>query len=287
MVLVELSCLCNNACVFCSQAEERCNGARQVDDASVQAALQSARGEVVAVVGGEPSLDPRLASIAERARQLGAQAIVIQTNGRRLAYARYAAELAGAGVTCLEVSLQGSSAAMHDYHTSVPGSFGQTIRGIANAVAAGMSVVVTTVVTRSNLRHLSEIARVVHTLGARALRLRRVRLVGRALELQQRLLPAAVLAAPHLQQARRVGDQLGIPVYFEVAADPAPGFVDFVGGSEPHEAEETALLRDTKAALSTERARPALAENRGRDRLSGDALREILPELFGPAQGER
>jgi molybdenum cofactor biosynthesis enzyme MoaA len=287
MLLVELSPRCNNACVFCSQALERCNGVREADDSYLQQVLSAASGARVAVVGGEPTLDPRLASLCARALQAGAQAIVVQTNARMLAYPRYAGELAQAGVSALEVSLQGSSVPMHDYHTAVSGSFKQTVRGIANAVAAGMSVSVTTVVTRSNLRHLSEIVRVVHALGARALRLRRVRPVGRALELQQRLVPAAVLAAQHLQQARLVGDQLGVPVFFEVVADEALGFVDFVGGQEPTEPEASISLKDAQAALVVERARPALTEDRGRDRVSGEALREIFPELFEPASEGR
>ncbi|MBI5537095.1 MAG: radical SAM protein [Deltaproteobacteria bacterium] len=287
MLLVELSPRCNNACVFCSQALERCNGIREVDDVYVQQVLSAAAGARVAVVGGEPTLDPRLPGICVRARQAGAQAIVVQTNARMLAYPRYAGELAQAGVSALEVSLQGSSVPMHDYHTAVSGSFKQTVRGIANAVAAGMSVSVTTVVTRSNLRHLSEIVRVVHALGARALRLRRVHPVGRALELQQRLVPAAVLAAQHLQQARLVGDQLGVPVFFEVVADEALGFVDFVGGQEPAEPEASMSLKDAQAALVVERARPALTEDRGRDRLSGQALRELFPDLFEPASEGR
>jgi MoaA/NifB/PqqE/SkfB family radical SAM enzyme len=283
MVLIELSCRCNNACVFCSQARERCDAPPSPDDAAVTRLLAEASGARVAVVGGEPTLDPQLANICARAKQAGARTIVVQTNARMLAYPRYAKALAQAGVAALEVSLQGSSAPMHDYHTAVSGSFKQTVRGIANGISAGLSVGVTTVVTRSNLRHLAEIVRVIHALGAGALRLRRVRLLGRALETHRRLVPAAVLAASHLQRARRVGEQLAVPVFFEVANDDAIEFVDFVGGQAQRESTELPAIKNADAASIAARARPALSENRGRDRLSGEALREIFPELFEPA----
>jgi molybdenum cofactor biosynthesis enzyme MoaA len=282
MLRVELSCRCNNACLFCSQALERADGPSEADEPLVRQVLRSATGVPVGIVGGEPTLDRRLSLFSSLARDQGASAVVVQTNGRRFAYVEYARELVRAGVCALDVSLQGSTAAMHDYHTAVPGSFSQTARGIANAAHAGLRVVITTIVTRSNVRHLSDVAQIAHSLGARALRLRRVRAVGNAVQLQQRLLPAAVLVAPYLQQAHRMQHQLRMPIFLETVRDPGAEFVDFVGGppeQPPTSEDQNRWARDALAGLRT---RPAHAENRGRDRLSGDALRQILPGLFEP-----
>jgi MoaA/NifB/PqqE/SkfB family radical SAM enzyme len=272
MLLLELTKTCNNACRFCSQADERAAGS----SCEIDAPLSAVAGAAVAIVGGEPTLDGRLLEVAARARDGGAASVWVQTNARRLAYKSYAEELARNGVQALEVSLQGSSAAMHEYHTRAEGSFAQTVRGIANAVQARLRVAVTAVVTRSNLRHLETIVRTAHTVGAGAVRLRRVRAVGGALQEQARLVPAPALAAAHLYEARAVGDQLGIPVFFEVVDDPQQPFIDFVGG--PQETRLASSGRSPEASVG--RAHPAVGESRARDRLSGDALRDIFPALF-------
>ena len=275
MRLLELTRSCNNACLFCSQADERARPycAR---DASIEALLQGVQGEDLAIVGGEPTLEARLVGLAARARGCGARGVWVQTNGRRLAYKAYARELHGAGVMALEVSIQGSCAAMHDYHTRVDGSFAQTLRGIAHAAEAGMRVGVSTVVTRSNLRHLDALVRVVHAAGAIGLRLRRVRAVGGALERRQRLVPAPAIAAGYLSEARAAGDRLRLAVYFERVDDPTQPFVDWVGGPQEQRAGAAHVSQGPVAV----RARTALGESRGHDRLSGEALRDILPGLF-------
>jgi MoaA/NifB/PqqE/SkfB family radical SAM enzyme len=274
VLVVPVTLRCNNACLFCSQAGER--------HADVPVVLQPA--QIVALVGGEPTLHASLGELAGRARDGGARLVVVQTNGRRLAYRTYARQLADGGVGALEVSLQGSTAAMHDYHTRVPGSFSQSARGVVNAVAAGMHVVLTTVVTRSNLRHLSEVVTLAHALGARGVRLRRVRRVGRAIELSERLVPSPVLAAPHLQQARATGERLGVPVFLETAGEP---FCDYTGGPPEAGAPEADRARGRLEVQAMRRARPAAGENRAQQRVSGEGLREILPGLFEPAEGER
>jgi len=73
---------------------------------------------------------PRSADPRDRGRgRAGAKRIVLQTNGRRLAYRAYARELAAASrKLVLDVSLQARSEAMHEYHTQAPGSFKQQRR---------------------------------------------------------------------------------------------------------------------------------------------------------------
>lgn len=151
-----LTLQCNNRCRFCSQAALR-DGAPAVDGAAeVEAALALAasRGRRVALVmtGGEPTLDPALAERVAQARLLGVHRVEVQTNGRMLAYPGYARRLAQAGVGTVQVALHGATAGEHDWHTQVPGSFAQAARGIQQAKAAGLRVVVTTVLTRANFR---------------------------------------------------------------------------------------------------------------------------------------
>ncbi len=166
MKTVQLDLDCNNRCVFCAQEGLRQAGFVSSREAIEQELSHGCEGEVVAFVGGEPTLCEDLGELASLAKKLGAQRVLVPTNGRALARAGVAAALRESGVDRVDVSIHGSTAPMHDYHTRCPGSFGETVRGIRRAKSARLGVAMTTVVTRSNFRHLAEIVRVAHTLGA-------------------------------------------------------------------------------------------------------------------------
>ena len=209
MQLVRLGFSCNNACAFCAQGNLRSTEPPTTEE-EVRRLLSSVSGQVVAFVGGEPTLYDGLLDWIREAKRAGARSVLVQTNGRRLAYTRYAAALAEAGTNALDISLHGSSPAMHEYHTAVPGSFAQTLTGIAHAREAGMAVGVSVVVTRSNFRHLTDIVRVAHARGATAVHFAMVAPFGRASEAQTRLVPPAELVRPYLLSALRWARSLGM-----------------------------------------------------------------------------
>lgn len=274
MLILELGPRCNNACVFCAQARERAEGTAYPNQEAIDRVLSDAGGQRVGIVGGEPTIHPQLPAIVRHARSMGAQQIILQTNGRRLAYGPYLRELISAGVTGFDVSLQGPTTPMHDYHTCVPGSFGQTARGIRNATHARLPVIVSTVVTRSNMRHLADIVELAHALGACGVRLRKVERAGAGSESFRRLAPPPALARVWVRSAVQTGDRLGLPVIAGARED-LP-VIDFVGGSEPA-TDAQAHARE----LALPKTRPARGEDRTSGARSGAALRDILPALFG------
>jgi MoaA/NifB/PqqE/SkfB family radical SAM enzyme len=245
MFLVELGYGCNNACVFCAQGQLRARQ-RAVPAADVAALVDSAPAEVaLAFVGGEPTLVPELAELVGRARRRGIEHVVVQTNGRRLASAGYAEQLAEAGVTGFEVSLHGPNEAVHDYHTAVPGSFRQTVAGLYRVRGTRVPFVITTVVTRSNFRHLSEIVRVVHTLGARAIRFAAVEPYGSARAAAARIVPAPALVQPRLERALRNARELGLD-YVAGELRSAPESTEWFAGIGPVELENSSEVRATE-----------------------------------------
>lgn len=209
MQLVRLGYSCNNACAFCAQGNLRSTEPPTSDD-EIRSRLASISGQVVAFVGGEPTLYDWLFDWVREAKRAGARSVLVQTNGRRLAYSSYATALAEAGTDALDVSLHGSSAAMHEYHTSVPGSFAQTLMGMAHAREAGIRVGATVVITRSNFRHLADITRVAHSRGATAIHFTLVAPHGKASLAPMRLVPPAELVRPHLLGALRLARSLGV-----------------------------------------------------------------------------
>lgn len=216
-VLVTLAC--NNGCLFCAQGGLGERVAPTTDETrqriSEAARLASGSAGVVALVGGEPTLREDLPELVALARREGASGVLVQTNGRRLAYPTYAKALREAGVTAVDVSLHGSTAAMHDYHTAVPGSFVQTVTGLRTARGAGLRVAVTTVVTRSNYRHLVEVVRLVHACGVRALRLSTVRALGRARGGGPALQASPELLRPHLDAADKAARALSVSLLID------------------------------------------------------------------------
>jgi len=212
MRVITVGFACNNACVFCAQGDlgrVRPSLAEDVD----RAVEAIAPGETVAFLGGEPTLFAELPAWIRSAEARGAASILVQTNGRRLAYQAFARALREASPRLtLDVSLHGATAPMHDWHTHTDGSFAQTVQGLRHARAERIPAGVTTVVTQSNFRHLAEIAKVAHSAGASAIHFAPVEPVGRAARSPARLVPAAEMVVPHLRRAAAVATGLGLRV---------------------------------------------------------------------------
>lgn len=293
---IGLGFACNNACVFCAQGDLRSGG--EIEAAQIDAQIDAIEpGEVVAFVGGEPSLDERLPELLKAADARGARRVLVQTNGRRLAYLAYAKLLREASARlALDVSLHGSTEPMHDYHTSVPGSFRQTVIGLKNARALGVEASVTAVVTRSNFRHLAEIVAVAHSLSARAVRFAPAEPFGRAARAADRVIPAWELVKPHLLHATGEAKRLGLGVAaFDLASSPdvmerfaGIGEVEEAQPPRPREAAApSAQEPETKRVSLTVLGRPAPGkqEIRAQVRRSGDDLKAIFPALFDAGGG--
>ncbi len=231
---------CNNGCVFCAQAGlraawKRDDGGRDVAaiEASIDALTDLAPGETVAFVGGEPTVHDELPRWISRAIERGASRVLVQTNGRRLAYAKYAEELAAttagkSATLALDVSLQGSSREMHEHATRAPGSFAQTVLGLRHARGASIAAAVTTVITRANYRHLADIVRLAHASGASAIRFVPVEDVRPSAASGPPLAPPEAMMAPRLAAARDVARELKIAL---LNGDLAAGEGRFAGAS--------------------------------------------------------
>jgi MoaA/NifB/PqqE/SkfB family radical SAM enzyme len=201
---------CSNRCVFCAQATLR-DHAPHVPDSEIHALLD-AGSAAVSFMGGEPTLADGLPSWIRHARAKGTERVLLQTNGRRLAYAAYVRELLRAGLTAVEVSLAGPNPAVHDHHTRVPESFHQTRQGIVNARRAGIPVLLTAIVTRSSFRHLTELVRLAAELDAQALQISAARPVGSAYRDLARVVPRFEAMEPYLASAGESARRLGLPL---------------------------------------------------------------------------
>ena len=200
---IELGPLCNNHCVFCVQAGQGGSAQKRLDQ-KVLADLDRAEAtgfKTVTFVGGEPTMHEGLIEWIRLARARSFECISVQSNGRRLALKNYAEGLIKAGLTHVEVSLQGHHAALHDYHTQLAGSFRETAKGLLNLRALDVHVGVSTVITRSNFRDLEGIVAMCAHVQAAAWHVAPSEPIGAALDDFQRIVPNLNMTVPYLSRA--------------------------------------------------------------------------------------
>lgn len=212
-VAVALGRACDNTCVFCAQE----GLPREAEsDASIDAALGrawSSGARALTFVGGEPALDSRLASLVSKARAAGFTRVGVQTNGVALAAAGRVSDLVARGLTDLHLSLHGSEARVHDWHTGVPGSFDAALRTLGASRAARLEVVAVTVLTRSSFRVLSGIPRLLASRGVAAWCVDVPLWRGRAATAADRVVPRLALALPFALHALEAAAKLALPAF--------------------------------------------------------------------------
>ena len=204
---VALTWACSNRCVFCAQA-----GAKIRARPDWSARLHDARGgsDEVTFVGGEPTLSEDLEVAVASAADLGFSAIGLQTNASELDLERLKA-LRDAGLTDLHLSIHGATPDAHDYHVGVPGRLIQCAEVLTTAASLGLTMVATTVVTRSNARVLAELPHWLHRHGIAAWVCRWPVVAGRVGEAFDRTVPRLGLALPYVLHALDRSRKLGLP----------------------------------------------------------------------------
>ncbi len=207
---------CNNRCLFCVQGDKRARYAPR-DLAALQEVLRIERQRVSAVVftGGEPTVRRDLPELVACARDLGYTTIQIQTNGRMFAHRDFARRLVECGANEFSPALHGHVPALHDFLTSAPGSFSQTVAGVRNLKELGQVVLTNTVITKPNYRHLPEIAGLLVSLGVDQMQFAFVHPVGTAGERFDSIVPRMELAAPYGKAALRLALDAGRRAFTE------------------------------------------------------------------------
>lgn len=160
--LLKVGYSCNNYCQFCHSRPLQSHpdlATAQVEDRMEVARRRGA--EMIVFSGGEPTLRRDIQELARLAAGRGLKTGLI-TNGRRLAYPRFAAELAALGFRYAYVSFHSHDPGRHTLSAGTD-SFPQTLAAIANLAKLDVALTVNTVVTRHNVDNLEA---VVDTLAA-------------------------------------------------------------------------------------------------------------------------
>lgn len=147
---------CNNKCLWCYAGASGQNNMPYAQALKTIDLLKKIDVSRVILIGGEPTLYPTINGIIKYSKQNDLRVSIV-TNGRKLAIKENLDKLIDAGIDGISISVEGSCKRVHDYITSVPGSYAQTMRGIKNCVATKAQISTTTTICNENISDLENI----------------------------------------------------------------------------------------------------------------------------------
>ncbi|MET9390258.1 TIGR04053 family radical SAM/SPASM domain-containing protein [Streptomyces sp. NPDC006624] len=170
IVIWESTRACPLACRHCRAEAVPDRDPRELDTAAARDLLRqvAAFGQpapLFVITGGDPFQRPDLTELIAYGREIGVRVAVSPSGTPTLTEERLRAVHA-AGAAGLSLSLDGSTAALHDDFRGVPGVFRWTLDAWDAALALGMRVQINTTVARHNLHDLPDIVRLVAEHGA-------------------------------------------------------------------------------------------------------------------------
>jgi MoaA/NifB/PqqE/SkfB family radical SAM enzyme len=207
--------VCNNNCLFCVQADNKCNGNRTFEAIKKDLIDSRKRCDGVVLTGGEVTIRKDFFEIVAFAKKLGYSTIQIQSNGRMFSSLEFCKKTIEAGATEFSPALHGYCAEQHDNLTQAKGSFSQTVKGIRNLKSLGAYVLTNTVVVKSNYETLPELAKLLAELDVDQFQFAFVHPMGNALKNFDSIVPSISLAAPYIHQGLQIGIDAGKNVMAE------------------------------------------------------------------------
>jgi len=213
---LKIGFLCNNRCKFCVQGDKR-NTYGNRKTKNLKKMIHQSVGEYKEIVftGGEPTLHKDFLELVNEANMAGFKLIQIQTNGRRFAYLSFCKQTIDAGANEFSPAVHGPNAKIHDFLTSAPGSFLQTIQGIINIKKLGFLVMTNTVITSKNYKFLPEIAELLVNLGVDQFQFAFPHITGTAAKNKDWLIPKKTEIMKYVKEGLDIGINAGRRVMTE------------------------------------------------------------------------
>jgi radical SAM protein len=170
IVIWESTRACPLACLHCRAEAVPDRDPRELDTAAAKDLLHqvAAFGQpapLFVITGGDPFQRPDLTELIAHGRETGVR-VAVSPSGTPTLTADRLRELHAAGTVGLSLSLDGSTADLHDTFRGVPGVFRWTLDAWDAARSLGMKVQINTTVARHNLHDLPGIVRLVAEHGA-------------------------------------------------------------------------------------------------------------------------
>jgi radical SAM protein with 4Fe4S-binding SPASM domain len=199
---------CNLHCDFCYVGRRK-YGELNTDDLKriLFKIYHEAKVPSVSFTGGEPLLRQDILELVSHARKLGLWTNLI-TNGT-LADNELVRKLKGAGLSSVQVSIEGASPRVHDRITGVRGSFDATKRGIVSFKEAGIPVHTNTTISRNNIADARRIVLFAKDMGLTRLSMNLLIPCGAALEKQDIWVSYSEIG-DHILELKHLAEELGL-----------------------------------------------------------------------------
>ncbi len=207
--------LCNNNCLFCVQGPEKKKFGNKSTAELKEIIRKAKKGcDTIVFTGGEPTIRKDLVELVAEAKKAGFKTIQIQSNGRMFVYEQFCKDMIEAGANEFALALHGHTAELHDYLTGAK-SYRQIVVGIRTLKKMGQKVITNTVITKSNYRHLPDIAKVLIGLRVDQIQFAFVHAVGAAGINFDSVVPRMEMVAPYLKKAIDIGRMLDTRIMTE------------------------------------------------------------------------
>jgi heme b synthase len=169
LIAFEVTRTCDLKCRHCRASAEGAVYDNELTLPEITAILENVAvfaKPIIILTGGDPLKRPDIDDIIRTGTALGLR-MVMSPCGKKFT-ARRAAELRGAGLQRISISLDGANAATHDAFRGVAGAFDDALAALQAAKDAGLSFQINTTVSRVNLHELDALCDLAEELGAEA-----------------------------------------------------------------------------------------------------------------------
>lgn len=178
------------------------------------------------LTGGEPTLHPRFRDIADMLTKHGIH-FNMETNGTLMTQELANHLRQNTNLNFVSVSIDGSSAASHDYFRAVPGAFDSAWRGVDYLVKAGFPVQVIMCPYEGNYKEIDDVVRQAVEHGAGSVKFNPVTNAGRGGSMQKRgetfgseeIMALARYIRGELQDRTPIPLMIGLPPVFSNIQD--------------------------------------------------------------------
>ncbi|MBU1078317.1 MAG: radical SAM protein [Spirochaetes bacterium] len=259
---IKIGYSCNNYCKFCVQGRKR-DILPDMTTGEVKKILNKARRNCKGIVftGGEPTVRPDFLELIRYTKSLGFERIQVQSNGRMFAYKKFCQASIRSGVNEFGLALHGHIPELHNYLTSSE-SFFETIQGFKNLKELGQPVYANTVITKSNYRHLEEIAGLLASLKVEQFQFAFVHAMGSAEEHFPSIVPRMAMVIPYVIKGLNTGIKAGIQVMTEaIPYCLMPGYERYIVEAFIPSTE----IYELDMKIEFDKVRPKLAKIKGKE----------------------
>lgn len=167
LIIWETTQACDLACLHCRASARPMRDPGELDTATAMKLMDTARSfgqPLFVLTGGDPLKREDTVELVEYGTSIGLR-VAMTPSGTPLMTPAILGMLQRAGLARLAVSLDGSSAAIHDHFRGVSGSFDWTVQMLGAAQALGLSTQINTTISRHNLHDIEPIVDLMGTLG--------------------------------------------------------------------------------------------------------------------------